>query len=181
MFDQYDNRAGITRLIALAVGFTLLISCIGVAAGSPGSLGIKGAAAAEDSGNGTETTEITLITGDIVVVNESGSESTVHLANNESATVFETAAGTHVVPQGVNLSKFDRDLFNIDLLMQQNITGSRSVPVIIEWRRTIIKDAPPLNKAVRHPSTSPYRDDQCHGSYRLESKIDRCLSSARSG
>ncbi|WP_226023725.1 S8 family serine peptidase [Halomicrobium salinisoli] len=97
---------------------------------------------------------ITLITGDTVRVSERGRTPTYRLTGSASGAVFETDAGTHVVPETVTLSKFDRDLFNVDLLRDQNVTESRGIPVIIEWNGT------PSDETIRSLRQTGVRQDR---------------------
>lgn len=93
--------------------------------------------------------KLTLITGDIVAIDKRGLEPTYRLLGNKSATKFETRTGVHIVPEGVDLTKFDKSLFNIDLLREQDITDaeSDSIPIIVEYtERDAMNDGVPTKQ-----------------------------------
>ncbi|MCU4799932.1 S8 family serine peptidase [Halobacteria archaeon HArc-gm2] len=78
---------------------------------------------------------VTLITGDTVVVTERSNETTYRVLGSNNTTTYDSSEGTYVIPHGVNLTRFDRALFNVDLLRQQGYTDAESdaIPLIVRW------------------------------------------------
>ncbi|WP_435335007.1 S8 family serine peptidase [Haloarchaeobius sp. TZWWS8] len=81
-----------------------------------------------------ETTNVTLITGQTVTVVESGGETTYRIDASEPMRRIDTADGTYIFPQSVDFSTFDHDLFNVDLLVSQNVTDDETgeIPLIVQ-------------------------------------------------
>jgi len=81
---------------------------------------------------------VTLITGDIVVVSElpDGNRSFAIIPVDptelgQNFQIFETPDGTYVIPSDVDLEKLDVELFNIDYLIKEGYHEMASLPVII--------------------------------------------------
>jgi len=85
--------------------------------------------------NQTSVEYVTLITGDTVAIVDSANGTQYRFLGNTNGTIYETDTSVYVVPDGVNRSRFDRTLFNVDLLRQQNLTDreSGSLPIIVKW------------------------------------------------
>lgn len=141
---------GIHKRFVLVVTVLLLASSIGAGVGTAAltptdgeretsavSGGATTPATAVDPGNDTggSTTALTLITGDTVIVEDRGDETTYRVDSNASVSVRESRAGTYVLPQGVDRSTFSDRLFNVDLLRAQNQTDAEAttIPLIVEW------------------------------------------------
>jgi len=80
---------------------------------------------------------ITLITGDVVIVSDiGGGQRTFQFmpADQSSGSAFQTFKGpdgTYVFPRGVDLNKLDKELFNIDYLIEQGYHEMAYLPVIV--------------------------------------------------
>jgi parallel beta-helix repeat protein len=87
----------------------------------------------------TRLVNVTLITGDIVfaMVAENGTvlSVSIHPADptklGQNFLVLKMRNFTYVIPSSVNLSKFDLELFNIDLLIKEGYSELPYIPVII--------------------------------------------------
>ena len=112
--------------------FGLLLLIVGIA------LGIQWPSGASADGEGDGAYEVTLITGDTVVVTEAedGTRSyRVRRADAAGATAFrriEEAAGTYVMPAGRGIEKLHRELFNVSYLIKEGYDQKANVPVIVE-------------------------------------------------
>lgn len=83
--------------------------------------------------NTANATNLTLITGQqVTVVNQSGQQR--YFVDAEGMERMQTQQGTFIFPEGTDFSRYDRDLFNVDLLVEQGLTDdeSSSIPVIVE-------------------------------------------------
>ncbi|WP_227353713.1 S8 family serine peptidase [Haladaptatus salinisoli] len=86
--------------------------------------------------NRTVVANVTLVTGQTVRVVE-GDERTVYRVDADVPMHRISAPdGTYIYPDGVNFSKFDPALFNVELLVAQNLTDGEtdSIPVIASVR-----------------------------------------------
>ncbi|WP_137284875.1 S8 family serine peptidase [Halorussus salinisoli] len=79
------------------------------------------------------TKRVTLVTGQTVTVVETGNRTEYSIDSNVTMQRVSTPKGTYIFPEGVDFDTFDRDLFNVDLLVQQNATDEEtsSIPVIV--------------------------------------------------
>jgi len=79
------------------------------------------------------TTDVTLITGQTVTVVETERRTLYRADANGTMHRVSTPNGTYVFPESVDFDTFDRDLFNVDLLVRQNVTDGEtgSIPVIV--------------------------------------------------
>ncbi|WP_252699760.1 S8 family peptidase [Natronosalvus vescus] len=86
-----------------------------------------------DTASGTDH-EITLITGQTIHVSEQADGGlTVHTSSNDVLHQVDTPDGTYVYPESVDLSVYDRELFNVDRLIDEGMTDAdaETIPVII--------------------------------------------------
>jgi PGF-pre-PGF domain-containing protein len=80
---------------------------------------------------------ITLITGDVVIVSDAGAgQRTFQFipADPNTGSAFQTFKGpdgTYVFPSGADLNKLDKELFNIDYLIEQGYNEMAYLPVIV--------------------------------------------------
>jgi parallel beta-helix repeat protein len=86
--------------------------------------------------------QITLITGDTVIVSEmgGGGQRTLQIvpADQNSVLAFQTLKGpdgTYVLPNDADLDKLDTKFFNIDYLIERSYYGMEYLPVIISTAR----------------------------------------------
>jgi len=113
----------ITFIIALLASFFIVVSLAGDAP-----------SAAADGG---DVVEVTLITGDTVVVTataEGRSSYLVRRTGQASITAFDshtTRHGTYVAPVGHDTAKLDDELFNVDYLIAEGYHREDSLPVIV--------------------------------------------------
>jgi hypothetical protein len=79
------------------------------------------------------TTDVTLITGQTVTVVETENRTQYRVTAEDRMRKIRAANTTYVFPMGVDLEKFDRNLFDIEFLIQQNLTDAEtdSIPVIV--------------------------------------------------
>jgi PGF-CTERM protein len=79
------------------------------------------------------TKEVTLITGQTVTVVETENRTRYRVSSDAQIHKVSTGNATYVFPDGVDFDTFDRRLFNVDLLVQQNLTNGEtdSIPVIV--------------------------------------------------
>lgn len=91
---------------------------------------------ADENGTGVSTTEITLVTGDTVVVENQSNGTDYRLKGDKPALNYETRTGAYVIPASVNTTRFSKELFNVELLRSQNQTDAETneIPLIVEWR-----------------------------------------------
>ena len=88
-------------------------------------------------GNSPVSAEVTLISGHIVRVNLSPDgprDYHVYSANpNYSGTyrILKKGDDTYVLPTGLDMSKLDKELFNVDYLIRENYHEKDTLPVII--------------------------------------------------
>ncbi|WP_135535146.1 S8 family serine peptidase [Halostella pelagica] len=103
---------------------------------------------------------LTLITGQTVTVEKRRGE-TVYTTDAETAMRrISTPDGTYVFPENADLERFDPRLFNVDLLVEQNLTDANvdSIPVIVERRGSPDEVGRTDGNAERSP-TAALRDD----------------------
>jgi subtilisin family serine protease len=79
---------------------------------------------------------VTLVTGQTVTVVERNGERTYRVDADVPMTRVSTGEGTYVYPQSVTFERFHRSLFDVDLLVEQNLTdrATDAVPVIVQYR-----------------------------------------------
>jgi PGF-CTERM protein len=79
------------------------------------------------------TTDLTLITGQTVTVVETGNETRYRVSGDKKMHKVSTGNATYVFPDGIDFDRFDKHLFNVDFLVEQNLTDaeSDSIPVIV--------------------------------------------------
>ena len=86
-----------------------------------------------------EVHELTLVSGHAVEVLDDGDRLQVSLEPTEEAEAVEVIAtegqGTYVVPDGVDFDVVDEDLFNVELLIEQDLTDGETdgIPVIVTY------------------------------------------------
>lgn len=108
-----------------------------------------------DFGADVETEELTLVTGHTVTVLGSGDERQflVEDADGERAQyrAVEQKTGTYLVPSGVDFSVFSKELFNIDLLLEQGYADDEleGTPVVVTYSD---------ERYLRGPSTQSLED-----------------------
>ena len=109
-----------------------------------------------------DTEQLTVISGHTVIISEEGNETTYSLETPErsrgrqtrywraSASIVRTGSGTYVLPDEYNQSRFDRALFDIELLRSQGQTDATTdeIPVIIRWSSDNPEDA---SAVLSHP------------------------------
>lgn len=85
----------------------------------------------------TTVHNVTLVTGQTVIVSETDGERSYSVDADLEMRTLETQRGTYVYPETVDFQTFDRQLFNVDLLIEQNLTDARTdaIPVIVESTR----------------------------------------------
>ncbi len=77
---------------------------------------------------------MTLVTGQTVHVTERNGTRQYRVSGDQPVQTVRTPQGTYVLPTGVDYSRFDMDLFNVDLLLSQGLddANTSSLPVIVE-------------------------------------------------
>lgn len=85
---------------------------------------------------------VTLITGDVILVRlgETGKTEinilpTDH-GSSESFRMIESPKGTYIFPEGIDLRKLDKELFNIDYLIEESYCNQTDLPVLIDYVET---------------------------------------------
>ncbi|MHB8086244.1 MAG: S8 family serine peptidase, partial [Dehalococcoidia bacterium] len=88
--------------------------------------------------------EITLITGDVVTINSSEADGrylfTLKPADPTKGLAFQsynTPDGFYVIPQTADLTKLDKELFNIRYLLDEGYTNSSNLPIIVKVRKAV--------------------------------------------
>jgi subtilisin family serine protease len=84
---------------------------------------------------------VTLITGDIVIVSTlptgrrgfaiKHADSTKSEQNYQ---IIETPKGTYIFPEGIDLSKVDKELFNIDYLVKEEYCNLTYLPILVDYK-----------------------------------------------
>jgi len=92
--------------------------------------------AAVRSGATAERRTITLVTGDTVTVDVSGDDVTIVDANG--MTVVKQHGLTYVYPADVDRERYSRNLFNVDLLVDEGLTDAKtdSIPIVVDESAT---------------------------------------------
>jgi len=87
-------------------------------------------------GANVSRTSITLVTGQTITVVEFGNETRYRVDADVPMQQVETPRGTYIFPAETDFGTFDRDLFNVDLLLEQGLTDeeSEAIPVIVTQR-----------------------------------------------
>ncbi|QPV63288.1 S8 family serine peptidase [Halosimplex litoreum] len=137
--------------VALAVIAVATGAAVGGAAASVEASGPTGDALAKQSsdagppstaadgptnGSGPEVTaRVTLITGHTVAVINGTNGTLYRVQGDANVTKHRTESGTYVFPEGVNTTRFDRALFDVDRLREEGVADGDSavLPVILEW------------------------------------------------
>lgn len=82
-----------------------------------------------------DTIELTLVTGETIEILETEEDDRIYAGDHaDELYKLEAPDGTYVYPHDVDFSVFDPELFNIDLLLEQELSDAESdaVPVIID-------------------------------------------------
>ena len=89
----------------------------------------------------TQVCNVTLITGDVVIVSTlpdgrrgfavKPADSTKSVQNFQ---LIETPKGTYIFPEGIDLSKLDKELFNIDYLIREGYCNLTYLPVLVDYK-----------------------------------------------
>ncbi|MFC4447796.1 S8 family serine peptidase [Halorussus aquaticus] len=79
------------------------------------------------------TKRVTLLTGQTVTVVETGNRTEYRVSADVRMQKVSTGNSTYVFPVGVDFGKFDRHLFDVEFLVQQNLTDAEtdSIPIIV--------------------------------------------------
>jgi PGF-CTERM protein len=79
------------------------------------------------------TIDVTLITGQTVTVVETENRTRYRVSADDRMRKVATPNATYVFPKGVDFETFDRKLFDVQFLVQQNLTDAEtdSIPVIV--------------------------------------------------
>ncbi|WP_158056052.1 S8 family serine peptidase [Halorussus halophilus] len=79
------------------------------------------------------TERVTLITGQTVTVVETDNGTEYRVSSDEQMRKVSTGNATYVFPVGVDFSKFDRQLFDVDFLRSQNLADDETdtLPIIV--------------------------------------------------
>ncbi|NHN48741.1 S8 family serine peptidase [Halostella sp. JP-L12] len=104
--------------------------------------------------------EVTLITGQTVTVDRRGEETVYSTDAEEPMRRISTPDGTYVFPENADLERFDARLFDVDLLLEQNLTDASAdaLPVIVERRGSPAEVGRTDGNADRTPAAA-LRDD----------------------
>lgn len=137
------------RLLTALVVLTLLLSAVPVLAQNSPDVPEKLPVASESEGSEAQTEEVcqvTLITGDVVTVIASpdGERSfAISPADpNELGQHFLTInedGNTYIIPDEVDLQKLDRELFNIDYLVDEAYYSEPSLPLLVSYTPSLPK------------------------------------------
>jgi len=100
---------------------------------------------------GENRTNVTLVTGQTVTVVGTGNGTRYRVAGDDRMRKVTTDDATYVYPEGVDFETFDRRLFDVELLVRQNLTDAEadSIPVIVSG-----PDRPGVAAEARAPSES---------------------------
>ncbi|WP_276301916.1 S8 family serine peptidase [Halorussus lipolyticus] len=93
----------------------------------------NGAPRSESLPENATTTEVTLVTGQTVTVAEVDNRTRYHVEADVPMQRISTDNETYIYPESVDFGTFDRNLFNVDFLVEQNLTDEEtdSIPVIV--------------------------------------------------
>ncbi|NHN49628.1 S8 family serine peptidase [Halostella sp. JP-L12] len=125
-------------ILLVAVAATMAVAVPGAAVGPPATVGDPGPAAhgATDVPGDTNVTEhnVTLISGQTVTVVRRGNDTEYRVAPGADLRKVSTPEGTYFFPEHVDLDRVDPALFNVDRLVEQNLTDGESdtIPVIVQ-------------------------------------------------
>ncbi len=94
----------------------------------------------EASEQGGEVYQVTLITGDVVTVTISGDGQRSFAISpadpsklGQHFLTIEQQGDTYIIPDGIDLEKLDRQLFNIDYLVDEQYYESISLPLLVSY------------------------------------------------
>ncbi|MEA3281692.1 MAG: S8 family serine peptidase, partial [Euryarchaeota archaeon] len=85
---------------------------------------------------------VTLITGDVILarLGENGKTEINILPTDHGSSgsfrMIKSPKGTYIFPEGINLRKLDRELFNIDYLIEESYYNQTDLPVLIDYMET---------------------------------------------
>ncbi|WP_134671340.1 S8 family serine peptidase [Halorussus marinus] len=82
---------------------------------------------------GANRTDVTLVTGQTVTAVETANGTRYRVAGDDRMRKVTTGDATYVYPAGVDFETFGRRLFDVDLLVRQNLTDAETdaIPVIV--------------------------------------------------
>ena len=147
-----DKARGILGVWGLIVVLIVVVSCFSWAAGSEEAGAYKVGDYSEQDGSLFNTTEpnevanksicsVTLITGDVVIVTTLPDgkrgfaiKSADPTKLGQSFQIFKIPKGTYIFPEGIDLSKVDKELFNIDYLVREEYCNLTYLPVLVDYK-----------------------------------------------
>jgi len=84
---------------------------------------------------------VTLITGDVIIVStlpDGRRGFAIKPADptklGQNFQIIETPKGTYIFPEGIDLSKVDKELFNIDYLIEEEYYNKTYLPVLVDYK-----------------------------------------------
>ena len=162
-------------LVVAAVATTAMVVPAvagGVATSAETPTNVKDAPQPPDGANVTEQ-NVTLITGQTVTVVRRGNETEYRVPTDAELQQVSTPEGTYFFPRHVDLDRVDPALFNVDRLVEENLTDaeSDSIPVIVR-RSTADRDAAFTATAVREANRDFRSDLRSNDGLRPERTLD---------
>ena len=134
-----DKEIGVWGLIVILI---VVVSAFSWAAGSEeaGAYKIHAYVEQNDS-NVKKVCNVTLITGDIIIVStlpDGRRGFAIKPADStklgQNFQIIETPKGTYIFPEGIDLSKVDKELFNIDYLIREEYCNLTYMPVLVDYK-----------------------------------------------
>lgn len=102
--------------------------------GGVGPAGDDGTTSQPSDESNVTTDNVTLITGQTVTVVQRSNDTEYRIPDGDELEQVSTPEGTYFFPKHVDLDRVDPALFNVDRLVEQNLTDaeSDSIPVIVQ-------------------------------------------------
>ena len=138
--------AGLALILAVLLVFFLMRAQPSLLTTAPETLGSETPADSQSGPDAEPVAEqqthlVTLINGDVVAVTVSAEgkwyyalQSTGGSHHDAAAQLIESDSGAYVVPEGIDMVKLDRELFNVGYLVSEGYHLMESLPVIIVLR-----------------------------------------------
>jgi subtilisin family serine protease len=138
-----DRAMGVWGLIVILI---VVVNAFCWAAGSEEAGAYKVGAYSEHDGSNvtnevTQVCTVTLITGDVVIVTTLPDgkrgfaiKSADPTKLGQSFQIFKIPKGTYIFPEQIDLSKVDKELFNIDYLIREEYCNLTYLPVLVDYK-----------------------------------------------
>jgi len=158
------------RIWGAIVVLIIIVSCFSWVARSEEAVAYIGVYCGQDESNVTngvtQVCNVTLITGDVVIVStlpDGRRGFAVKPADptklRQNFQIVETPKGTYIFPEGIDLSKLDKELFNIDYLIKEGYCNLTYLPVLVDYKEKVfgVAEQKELEKEVNITIVKSYR------------------------